>query len=123
MRIRYNSAISAGLTVEEREIVERGFRQNALRVLVATSTLSCGVNLPARRVIIRTPTAFVGDGGLPQRQILSGMSYKQMIGRAGRMGVDTAGEAITICADAGEARKLLDSIAASTQPPSRQERY
>lgn len=105
--------------------MERGFRQNVLRVLVATSTLSCGVNLPARRVIIRTPTAFAGDAvaGPPKLQILSGMSYKQMAGRAGRMGVDTSGEAITICENMSEAKKLLDSIAASTQPPSRQGEY
>ena len=59
----------AGLTFDERDVIEAGFRRSALRVLIATSTLSSGVNLPARRVIIRTP---IFNGNL-----LDTLSYKQ----------------------------------------------
>lgn len=72
-----------GLTMDERDIIEGGFKQNIIRVLVATSTLSSGVNLPARRVIVRSPHCH----GFP----IDILQYRQMIGRAGRMGVDTAG--------------------------------
>lgn len=72
-----------GLTFDERDVLEGAFRQGMVRVLAATSTLSSGVNLPARRVIIRTPT-FNGH-------LLDPLTYKQMSGRAGRKGVDTIG--------------------------------
>lgn len=93
----------AGLTMDERDIIESAFRSGALRVLVATSTLSSGVNLPARRVIIRTPMFH----GKP----IDTLTYRQMIGRAGRMGKDTAGESILICQknDFSLARELLSA--------------
>jgi len=57
--------LTTGLTMEEREHIERGFFHSRLpngsggggcvRILVATSTLCSGVNLPAKRVILRSP--------------------------------------------------------------------
>ncbi len=79
----FSNFILQGLTFDERDIIEGAFRVNNIRILVATSTLSSGVNLPARRVIIRTI--------MFNRKVLDPLTYRQMAGRAGRKGVDTLG--------------------------------
>ncbi|XP_028300327.1 DNA polymerase theta isoform X2 [Gouania willdenowi] len=99
----------AGLTFDERDVLEGAFRHCVVRVLVATSTLSSGVNLPARRVIIRTPT-FNGH-------LLDPLTYKQMAGRAGRKGVDTTGESVLVCKKA-EHQKGISLLKGTLQPIS-----
>uniref|UniRef100_A0A1A9W5U6 DNA polymerase theta n=1 Tax=Glossina brevipalpis TaxID=37001 RepID=A0A1A9W5U6_9MUSC len=99
----------AGLTIEERDIIETSFKAGTLKIIVATSTLSSGVNLPARRVLIRSPL-FAGKQ-------MSSLTYRQMIGRAGRTGKDTLGESILICTDSN-ARIGRDLITADLKPLS-----
>ena len=96
-----------GLTVEEREIVENHFKMGSLLVIVCTSTLSSGINFPARRVIIRTPM-FNG-------KTIDVMSYKQMVGRAGRKGIDTCGESILMCSNPNE-KKAAETLLNSKMP-------
>lgn len=78
----------AGLTIEERECIELGFREKSIIILVATSTLASGVNLPAERVIIKAQTR--GPSAL------TSLSYRQMVGRAGRTGYAIRGESYLI---------------------------
>lgn len=81
----------AGLDNKERALVEDSFKDNLLKVIVATPTLAAGVNLPARRVIIRDYKRFEQDRGSYPIPVLE---YKQMAGRAGRPKYDKYGEAV-----------------------------
>ena len=103
----------AGMASEEREIVERGYRSGALSVLCATSTLAAGVNLPARRVIFKH--AWVGR----KDNLIDATKYRQMAGRAGRAGLDSAGESVLIAGERGggtAASKLFALMQAEVAP-------
>ena len=90
----------AGLTMEEREIIEGAYRRGVLRVIVATTTLAAGVNLPTSRVVIRSCKNYC-------RGPITASDFRQMAGRAGRAG-ETAeggvGEAILMVEDEAERR-------------------
>jgi helicase len=81
----------AGLDNNERTLVEDFFKDDMLKVVIATPTLAAGVNLPARRVVIRDYRRFEQGRGSYTIPVLE---YKQMAGRAGRPKYDSYGEAI-----------------------------
>ena len=95
----------AGLDNNERALVEDAFKDNLLKVIVATPTLAAGVNLPARRVIIRDYRRFEQNRGSHPIPILE---YKQMAGRAGRPKYDKYGEAVLIAKTEPEKDNLVD---------------
>jgi helicase len=95
----------AGLDNNERTLVEDFFKDDMLKVVIATPTLAAGVNLPARRVVIRDYRRFEQGRGSYTIPVLE---YKQMAGRAGRPKYDSYGEAILIAKSEQERDALTD---------------
>jgi len=79
----------AGLSMNARRIIEKGFREGLIKVVTATPTLAAGINMPARRVVIYTRRYSEG-----YMRPISISEYKQMAGRAGRPQYDPYGEAV-----------------------------
>ena len=82
----------AGLRSAHRIAVERAFRDRRLRAICATPTLAAGVNVPARRVVVRDQKRYTGSG----MEWLPTLEVHQMCGRAGRPHLDPYGEAVLV---------------------------
>lgn len=85
------------LDPEERALIEEQFRAapTALRVIAATTTLAMGINTPAEAVII------VGLNH-PGNKPYSVAEYKNMVGRAGRLGLSERGTSYIVVMDPRE---------------------
>ena len=88
----------------EREAVEKGFRNphGGIHVLASTTTLAAGINTPASTVIL-AENEFVGEDGRP----FTVAEYKNMAGRAGRLGYNEIGKAIILAETPVERARLF----------------
>jgi len=77
----------------ERDAIEKGYRDpnGGIHLLAATTTLAAGINTPASTVVL-AENEFVGEDG---RQFTVA-EYKNMAGRAGRLGYNEIGKAIIL---------------------------
>jgi ATP-dependent RNA helicase HelY len=80
----------AGMLPILKLLVEELFTAGLISVVFATDTLSLGINMPAKSVVIGEMTKF--DGEL--RRPLLPNEYQQLAGRAGRRGIDQRGASI-----------------------------
>jgi activating signal cointegrator complex subunit 3 len=85
----------AGLEPHDRQIAEDLFARCKILVLVCTSTLAWGVNLPAHLVVIKGTEFYDGK----QRRYVDFpiTDALQMMGRAGRPQFDTSGTCVIMC--------------------------
>jgi helicase len=96
----------AGLASEHRSLVEDAFRDRLVKAVCATPTLAAGVNTPSRRVIVRDWQRYDGEfGGMKP---LDALEVHQMMGRAGRPGLDPYGEAVLLAKSADTMDELFD---------------
>ena len=92
----------------EREAVERAFRDSngGIYVLAATTTLAAGINTPASTVIL-AESEFVGEEG----RRFTVAEYKNMAGRAGRLGFNETGKSIILADTPMERARLFQRYA------------
>lgn len=91
----------AGLTHSDRGTVENAFRNGKIPILLCTTTLAMGINLPAYLVIIKSTQCYNPGGGedeLPESSVL------QMIGRAGRPQYNNSGIVVIMTQDQKKVR-------------------
>jgi ATP-dependent RNA helicase HelY len=86
------AAHHAGMVPPFKEAVEACFAEALVKAVFATETLSLGINMPARSVVIEKLTKFTGERHEP----LTPGEYTQLTGRAGRRGIDEVGYAIVL---------------------------
>jgi ATP-dependent RNA helicase HelY len=86
------AAHHAGMVPVFKETVEELFAGGLVKVVFATETLSLGINMPARTVVIESLWKFSGE----RHELLTPGEYTQLTGRAGRRGIDEQGYAVVI---------------------------
>ncbi|KAK6597799.1 dead deah box helicase [Botrytis cinerea] len=88
----------AGMNRKYRQCVEMLFRKGFLRVVIATGTLSLGINMPCATVV------FSGDS-----VFLTALNFRQAAGRSGRRGFDLLGNVVFQGVSRERASRLLSS--------------
>jgi len=95
----FREALSAGIAAHHagmlpvfKETVEELFKAGQVKVVFATETLSLGINMPAKTVVIEDLWKFSGE----RHELLTPGEYTQLTGRAGRRGIDEIGHAVVV---------------------------
>jgi ATP-dependent RNA helicase HelY len=86
------AAHHAGMLPVFKETVEELFAAGLVKVVFATETLSLGINMPAKTVVIEDLWKFSGE----RHELLTPGEYTQLTGRAGRRGIDEIGNAVVL---------------------------
>ncbi|KGG20419.1 hypothetical protein EV10_1749 [Prochlorococcus marinus str. SS51] len=82
----------AGVLPAWKELIEELFQKSLVKTVFATETLAAGINMPARSTVISSLSKRTENG---HRQLM-GSEFLQMAGRAGRRGLDSQGDVVTV---------------------------
>jgi ATP-dependent RNA helicase HelY len=86
------SSHHAGMIPLFKETVEELFERGLIKMVFATETLSLGINMPAKTVVIERLMKFTGE----KHEMLTPSDYTQLTGRAGRRGIDPVGYGVVV---------------------------
>jgi ATP-dependent RNA helicase HelY len=95
----------AGMLPSAKEAVERLFIEGLVKVVFATETLSLGLNMPARACVVSSFTKFDGTGF----HSLTAGELTQLMGRAGRRGIDPVGHGVILKEADVDVRDIYDA--------------
>ena len=105
----------AGVLPKYRRVVEQLFQRRLLPVVICTETLSAGINLPARSVVLPS----LVKGPPRQKRMLDATTAHQIFGRAGRPQWDRRGFVLALAPEKEvkllRRKRRLDSIPARTR--------
>lgn len=88
----------AGLLPEIKNFIERTYLKKLIKVVFATESLACGINLPCKTTILSSINKWSDEGN----RFLTIAEARQMSGRAGRKGFDDFGYVIILGDDKHE---------------------
>jgi len=80
-------------------------RDNNINIIASIPTLAAALNLPDRRVLIKSYKRYEYGRGMTPIPVIE---YRQMAGRAGRPGLDPYGESFLIAKDSSEMQDLME---------------
>jgi len=93
----------AGLDLQKRKLVEDAYKAGKIKILLSTTTLIAGVNLPATLVIFDSLSFWNGIS----KQAMTKRDFLNGCGRAGRPGFETRGRALIMASSIKSALQFI----------------
>ncbi len=106
------AAHHAGMVPAFKETVEHLFSSGLVKLVFATETLSLGINMPAKAVVLESFSKFNGES----HELLRAGEFTQLTGRAGRRGMDEQGTAVILYSSYVPFKKVADVAAMGSHP-------
>jgi superfamily II RNA helicase len=102
----------AGLLPPLKFLIERLFQRALIKVVFATETLAAGINMPARTVVLASLIKRIDEG----HRLLTVGEFQQMMGRAGRRGMDEVGHGVVLASHRYSIGDLVHLVRDSAEP-------